>query len=626
MKKLYTLLLLISVLPATAQVNGYAKVTLIVGPVLTVTNANETYDQFNIGDKVIVMQMQDNVIGSNTSNNASFGNLSSSGLGNAGRYELATVLAVVRTGILPTVITLTAPLGNPYNVGANSSVQIITFPNLATNNFTTSEDITAVPWNGNIGGVVAFNVPGVLRLRHSITADAAGFRGGAADQSTNPYGNCNTTDFISPVHPFFGNKGEGIYKSTNPNFAAGMGKILNGGGGGNTINSGGGGGGNFTAGGNGFYGWSCGTGTGGNAGISFPTHINGNRFFLGGGGGSGEANDNANNRGGVGGGIVIIKAGTLRTTGTGSGIRISANGESALTIQNDGAGGGGAGGSVVMDVGIYDISNNNRISITANGGNGGNVGVNSQHGGGGGGGQGVVIFNGPIPNTSTITLNTTNGQGGLNWTGTGATRASNGAGTNHVGIITSVISALPLKLIAFNASQNSSGVTLNWKTQDEENVSHFSVERSTNNGSSFESIGTVKARGHVNSTENYSFVDAKIPAVTTYYRLKMVDVDGKFIYSHALVIRPANTTGVSIGVFPNPVTTSSTVFVRSDIQGTATIRVMNMQGATLMTQNNTVVKGENAISLNKLPVLSSGVYSLQVTVSGVAYVTKMLVQ
>lgn len=623
MKNFLILLSLISVLPAKAQVNGYAKVSLIAGPVLTVTNSNETYDQFDIGDKVIVMQMQDDVIGSNTSNNSNFGNLSS--INNAGKYEVATVLAVVRTGILPTVITLTAPLTNPYNVGANSSVQIITFPTLGTTNFTTNADITAVPWNGNVGGVVAFNVEGVLRLRHSVTADNAGFRGGVADQSTNPYGSCNYTNYYSPVHPFYGNKGEGIYKTTNANHAAGMGKMLNGAGGGNTINSGGGGGGNYTTGGNGFYGWNCSNGTGGIGGISLATHISGNRFFLGGGGGSGEANDNANNRGGAGGGIVIIKANTLRTTGTGTGIRISANGEAALTIANDGAGGGGAGGSVMLDVNTFDISNNNRITIAANGGNGGNVGVNSQHGGGGGGGQGAVIFRGPIPNTTSITLNTSNGTGGLNWTGSGATRAANGGGSNNVGIITTSATALPLKLIAFNGSQNSNGITLNWKTTNEENVSHFSIERSVN-GSLYEPIGNVKARGNSNSTENYSFNDGRVPSVTTYYRLKMIDIDGKFIYSHVLVIRPLNENKAGLDLFPNPVSSSTTLFVRADNNGTAIIRVMNVQGATVMQLNNAVTKGENAISLKRPASMTPGMYSVQAVVNGKTYVTRMLVQ
>src|SRR5688500_13745024 len=122
MKNFLTLLLLMSALSVKAQVNGYARITYVSGPALTISVSNESYDQFDAGDKVLVMQMQDNVIGSNTSNNSSFGNLSS--IANAGSYEVATIMTVYRTGLQPTLITLSAPLSHTYNTGTNSSLQI----------------------------------------------------------------------------------------------------------------------------------------------------------------------------------------------------------------------------------------------------------------------------------------------------------------------------------------------------------------------------------------------------------------------------------------------------------------------------------------------------------------------
>src|ERR1041384_5991483 len=118
MKKFSTLITLLLILfSASAQVNGYARVTGIVGPVLTVSNVNETYGTFNIGDKVIIMQMQDDVIGSNTAQNSSFGNLAT--IANAGRYEIATVLLVARVAGIVNVVTLSAPLSNVYSLNSN---------------------------------------------------------------------------------------------------------------------------------------------------------------------------------------------------------------------------------------------------------------------------------------------------------------------------------------------------------------------------------------------------------------------------------------------------------------------------------------------------------------------------
>lgn len=254
MKPISTLLFLISLAFATqAQVNGYAGVTSIQpGRKLIITGSDESYGMFKKNGMIIIMQMQDNVIGSNTNNDIDFGNLAT--IASAGDYEIAIISSVKRNDgdsddddddnnnpILE--IKLSADLAKTFTTGSNSSVQVITFPTLGSNGFSTTADINALPWNGSYGGVIAFEVNGILTLNHNITADNAGFKGGIMDVSTSAYGSCNSSTYITSSDPLFGNKGEGIYRSANPAFAAGKGKILNGGGGGNTINGGGSGGG-----------------------------------------------------------------------------------------------------------------------------------------------------------------------------------------------------------------------------------------------------------------------------------------------------------------------------------------------------------------------------------------------
>ena len=109
MKRLLMLLpVLLSAYIIRAQVNGYANVTSIAGPVLSISSPIETHDVFNIGDRVMVMQMQDNVIGSNTGNNSNFGDLAN--ISNTGRYEFATIALVARVGGIVNLITLTSSL------------------------------------------------------------------------------------------------------------------------------------------------------------------------------------------------------------------------------------------------------------------------------------------------------------------------------------------------------------------------------------------------------------------------------------------------------------------------------------------------------------------------------------
>ena len=99
------------------------------------------------------MQMQDDVIGS-TADDASFGDLGS--IQSAGRYEIVTILSHTEAAGLPTSITISGSFTYSYNTGANSSVQIISFPTFGSPDYTTVSNISAKVWNGNTGGVVAF--------------------------------------------------------------------------------------------------------------------------------------------------------------------------------------------------------------------------------------------------------------------------------------------------------------------------------------------------------------------------------------------------------------------------------------------------------------------------------------
>jgi hypothetical protein len=609
---------ILSAVTVRSQVNGYANVTAIAGPLLSISNPDETYDVFNIGDKVMVIQMQDNVIGSNTGNNTNFGDLAN--ISNTGKYEFATIALVARVGGIVNLVTLTGSLNNSFSIGPNSSIQIVTYPTLGMN-YSTGSDITAVPWNGVVGGVVAFNVTGTLTLRHNILADNAGFRGGVADVSSSNYGTCNSTSFYNAVDPWFGNKGEGIYKNTNPAFAAGKGKLINGGGGANTINSGGGGGANFTAGGTGSVGWSCSSATGGIGGVSLNVPISLGRIFLGGGGGSGEANDNSNNKGGNGGGFIYISANQVRTTGSGTTLKISANGEDANIVANDGAGGGGAGGSIAFQVNSWSISNNKLLAITANGGDGGNVNNGSQHGGGAGGGQGAVLFSGSLPASNT-TVSSLNGTGGENWIG--GTRAPGGVGTNNSGIITSAFIVLPVTLISFTATEITEGTQLRWITGNGEALSHYDLQVSAD-GIHFENVGRIDAKG-TSAAESYSFLNPGSSAGTTYYRLKMTDGDGKSTYSKIITLRKAGSAELLVNIYPNPARSNPVLNIKSSETGEAIISVLNMTGSVLSTEKVKLNIGDNPLVLESVNKLPAAIYNIQVIVNGKSMFTRLIIQ
>jgi hypothetical protein len=119
-----------------------------------------------------------------------------------------------------------------------------------------------------------------------------------------------------------------------------------------------------------------------------------------------------------------------------------------------------------------------------------------------------------------------------------------------------VNSTLPVKLTSFNAKKNDTKVGLSWTTSMEKNVSHFSIQRSIN-GSDYTDVGMIFTNGDSEIERNYAFGDdvKHMSKQVLYYRLKMVDLDGRFEYSPVRVIRiGAQSESPVVLAYPNPVT------------------------------------------------------------------------
>ena len=372
--------------------NKYAKVTGI--PICNPCAGNceslvvDNPGDFNVGDQIMIMQMKGATI--NLSLDTTYGQVID--YASAGYHEKNII-----TDITGDVITLQTGLKANYNV--NGSLQIISVPTYTTG-FTTTEEIIAKEWDGNTGGVIAFDVTGTLSLGGDINATGTGFRG-AFNPNTNtpesPWGSSNPGKWgmDTSLIKWGGYKGEGVTASQLQNHGLGKGAWANGGGGGLNHNAGGGGGANGGRGGFGGHGYFFDNnhyvpgeynGVGGH-----PLDREGGlRMFLGGGGGAGHENNNRGNSGGDGGGVIIISADNIE----GNGYAIVSNGLIGFNYDgveggkggNDGGGGGGAGGSIKLNVQNFGST---PLRIDSRGGNGGSLTAN-EHGPGGGGGGGLI--------------------------------------------------------------------------------------------------------------------------------------------------------------------------------------------------------------------------------------------
>jgi hypothetical protein len=590
------MILVCSVLSVDAQVNAYARVTNIdaSGTQLTINNLTQTYHTFNPGEQVIVMQMQDDVIGTNTSNNTNFGRLAN--IQSAGLFDLATI-----SSITSTTMTLAAPLHNDYHINSRSRVQVISFRKLSSSNYTTTSNITALAWNGNVGGVVAIQVPGTLTLAHSITADGKGFRGGAI--SANYENGCEPSVYTSSSTNY-GAKGEGIYRASVTDYATGRARLLNGGGGGSDDNAGGGGGGNITTGGEGGHGWTCeSTPSGGLGGAELKAHSNGLRVFMGGGGGGGQQNNGHGTAGGAGGGIIIIRAAVIRTICSGN-VRISANGITPVDTQddgNDGAGGGGAGGTVMIQANSFDVPSSCPLQVTASGGNGGSVKHTGAHGGGGGGAQGAVVYSLSLP-TNNVTTNTRNGLGGFNRIG--GARAASATGTDNEGIMTGINIILPIELISFTAKKYGQSAVLDWKSTDDTGIDYY-VEHSID-GVNFNTLAVIKGA----ERKKYSYVHRTPATGRNYYRLKMkLNTTGLSSFSPIAYITNESTAGL-LAVYPNPAKEKFVLRIPAKVQEVL-VSINDLMGKPVYTNGYPVLN--NAVEVYTGNALKPGVYIIEVS-------------
>lgn len=169
--------------------------------------------------------------------------------------------------------------------------------------------------------------------------------------------------------------------------------------------------------------------------------------------------------------------------------------------------------------------------------------------------------------------------------------------------------ALPLNLLSFAAETSNNNTDIGWSTAQEINVSHFEIEKS-GDGIHFSVIGEVDATGN-NSTNQqyYQFIDNNPQSGISYYRLKMVDKDGKYTYSKVVVIRNGFVTGTHI--FPNPVKNNLTVEFTSVKAQTADYYLYTIDGRLVLKAVFNIQKGHNLFTLN-LSGLAAGTYILKI--------------
>ncbi|GEM_PF-3564800 len=178
--------------------------------------------------------------------------------------------------------------------------------------------------------------------------------------------------------------------------------------------------------------------------------------------------------------------------------------------------------------------------------------------------------------------------------------------TPTIGAYEKVDIVLPIELISFNVKCESD-VVLVWETQSEVNSDIFEVEKSIDAVSWFV-IDEITAAGNSNSSILYQVIDTKNNNGFSYYRLKQIDIDGKFNYSNIIFTQCKEESLFDFSLFPNP-TSDYTKIQFTKNPGIISITVFNSTGQIVLSEY-----GKDNINSNEI------IISTEAFVNGLYYV------
>jgi hypothetical protein len=174
---------------------------------------------------------------------------------------------------------------------------------------------------------------------------------------------------------------------------------------------------------------------------------------------------------------------------------------------------------------------------------------------------------------------------------------------------------VPVELTSFNASVNGKDVVLSWETATEVNNSGFQVERSTDKVS-FTSVGFVKGNGSTSEKSRYSFVDTDLKPGAYYYRLKQMDLDGKFEYSKVVEVNLEIPASYNLSQnYPNPFNPSTEISFSVPVDASVTLSVYNAVGEKVLETVNNFTPGTYKHTIDGKN-LTSGIYFYSIKSAG----------
>lgn len=165
--------------------------------------------------------------------------------------------------------------------------------------------------------------------------------------------------------------------------------------------------------------------------------------------------------------------------------------------------------------------------------------------------------------------------------------------------------ALPVDFLSFDGEILAKVNRLEWSTANEINNRGFVIEKSKD-GITFDSIGFVPSKNEVES--HYLFDDTNPWTGSNFYKLKQIDNDGNYKYSH--IIHLLRKTDFDFRVIENPFRESLYVEVATNVVIDANISIFAVDGRIVKIQDFHLNEGIKEIDFD-MSDLPSGNYMIR---------------
>jgi len=156
---------------------------------------------------------------------------------------------------------------------------------------------------------------------------------------------------------------------------------------------------------------------------------------------------------------------------------------------------------------------------------------------------------------------------------------TNSFGSRRFSLVFRQNPAYAYRLLSFTAAKaegtivNQREVQLNWTTENEQNYTNFTIERSTDGGKTYQVVGGAVASGQ----GNYSLFD-KSPGDNNLYRLESEDINNNITYSNIVPIAYSNQSNNlvqnNISIYPNPAKTIINLMVTNAVNTSETYAML----------------------------------------------------